>query len=57
MLHEEVSSYKPDMNHQDIASRCSLETHEAVKVFYQKIDALNSVLPPDIQDNSKLEDF
>ncbi|KAJ6044365.1 hypothetical protein N7499_006869 [Penicillium canescens] len=51
MLHEEVSSYKPDMNHQDIASRCSLETREAVRAFYKKIDALDSVLPPTIQDN------
>src|SRR3954464_12784418 len=42
MLHEEVSSYEPDMNHQDIASQCGLETHEAVRAFYKKIDALNS---------------
>jgi hypothetical protein len=55
MLHEEVSSYEPDSNHQDIASQCSLETHEAVRAFYKKIDALNSVLPSTIQDNSKLE--
>jgi hypothetical protein len=55
MLHEEVSSYEPDMNHQDIAFQCSLETHEAVRAFYKKIDALNSVLPSTIQDNSKLE--